>query len=197
MDIGDLDEVRRKAMQEYGHHIQLIKDAIGEGAEYTNGLVRIILSPKGGYYEFKEMPEEFSGWVGPSGQYESVDSKVGMELVGSAYNIISSLSRDNTSELQIITCSGNKLETAQICIVNFDKDFDPPITALRGDLPRETLPTFMKIKGQSELLLPLLGCNEGLIVFASYVSDQHLLIKVPADINPVDLAKVIFSTSLN
>ncbi|NIR00525.1 MAG: hypothetical protein GTN78_10035, partial [Gemmatimonadales bacterium] len=52
------------ARPEYQVMIDYIKDQVGEGREYTNDLVRVVLSDRGCYYEFRDLPEEFSGAVG-------------------------------------------------------------------------------------------------------------------------------------
>ncbi len=65
--------------------IDYIKDQVGEGNEYVNNLVRVVLSERGCYYEFRDMPEEFSGAVGSGFRWEFVGTKGGLELLEKAH----------------------------------------------------------------------------------------------------------------
>ena len=46
-----------------GQVIDYVKSEVGQGTEYDNGLVRVVLSNRGCYYQFVDMPEEFSGAI--------------------------------------------------------------------------------------------------------------------------------------
>src|SRR4030042_2030956 len=72
--------LRTEPRQDYQVMIDYIKDQIGEGREYVNDLVRVVLSDRGCYYEFRDMPEEFSGAVGSGFRYEFVGTEQGLLL---------------------------------------------------------------------------------------------------------------------
>lgn len=59
------------------------------------------------------------------------------------------------------------------------------------------LPLFFKLKIDSDLAEPLLGCRRGVLFFVANLSDQHLLVRIPhqgpgvTDLNEVTGPRVI------
>src|SRR5262245_51956999 len=56
--------LRAEHQKRFQVQIAYLKELVGEGIEYENPVVRVVVSETGAYYELKDLPEEFSGAVG-------------------------------------------------------------------------------------------------------------------------------------
>ena len=60
----ELAMLRAEHQKKFQVMIAYIKEMVGEGIEYRNGIVRVVVSETGAYYELTDLPEEFFGAVG-------------------------------------------------------------------------------------------------------------------------------------
>ena len=97
-----LAELRAEARRKYQIMIDYIKDQVGEGSEYLNDLVRVVVSERGCYYEFREMPEEFSGAVGSGFTHEFIGSHRAAELLEAIKCMVDESNDSNTRELALL-----------------------------------------------------------------------------------------------
>jgi len=58
------DAVRAERQAQFGVSIAYVKAQVGPGTEYGNEAARAVVSPQGGWYQLREMPEEFAGATG-------------------------------------------------------------------------------------------------------------------------------------
>ena len=82
--------------------IDYIKDQVGEGQEYLNNLVRVVLSERGCYYEFRDMPEEFSGAVGSGFRHEFIGTQPALHLLQSIYDLALGPETPHTTEVSLL-----------------------------------------------------------------------------------------------
>ena len=189
-----------QARPEYQVMIDYIKDQVGEGSEYVNDLVRVVLSDRGCYYEFRDLPEEFSGAVGCGFRYQFVGTRQGLELLEAIH------------ELALGPESADTHEISLMAIYAWDGMFRPEDTfvyhwrsyggqeegpVMLGMYRPGVLPIFFKLKVDSDRAEPLLGVSKGVLFFVANLSDQHLLVKIPhqgpgvTDLNEVTGTRMI------
>jgi hypothetical protein len=187
--------LRAEARRKYQVMIDYIKDQVGPGAEYLNDLVRVVLSERGCYYEFLEMPEEFSGAVGSGFRYEFVGSEQAVGILEKLRQLVELSSPENTREIALLVVySRNGLydpEETYVYHLSNEEGEEAGEVVTSGCLRTGALPIFFKIKVDSDLALPLLGVKRGVLFFVANMSDQHLLVRIPHEGSGVtDLAQV-------
>ena len=191
-----LDWLRAEARRKYQVMIDYIKAQVGEGCEYLNDLVRVVLSERGCYYEFRDMPEEFSGAVGSGFQHEFIGSARATELLAKIQQMVEMSDDSNTREMALLVVYSREglynREETYIYHDNAEGETEEdmgPITS--GRFRAGVLPLFFKLKVDSELALPLLGARRGVLFFVANLTDQHLLVRIPHEgVGITDLSKV-------
>jgi hypothetical protein len=196
----ELPLLENEGKPEYQVMIDYIKGQVGEGREYVNDLVRVVLSERGCYYEFRDLPEEFSGAVGSGFRYEFVGTQKGLDLLQAVHDVALGPESAETHEISLMA------------IYTWDGIFRPEDTfvyhwrryegrqegpVMVGIFRPEVLPLFFKVKIDSDLAEPLLGVRRGVLFFVANLSDQHLLVRIPhqgpgvTDLNEVTATKTI------
>ena len=177
-----LAHLRGEAKRKFQVMIDYIKGQVGPGREYRNDLVRVVLSEKGCFYEFVDMPEEFSGAVGSGFKYEFVGSREGLDLAQKLYEISERATEENTRELSLLMMYrwDGVFRRRDIFIYHraSSQEAEPSFFTL-GHYQPGALPLFLKLKGESDLLLPILGVRKGVLFFVTNLTDQHLLVRIP------------------
>ncbi len=162
--------------------IDYIKDQVGEGQEYVNGLVRVVLSDRGCYYEFRDMPEEFSGAVGAGFRYEFVGTRGALELLQRVHELALSPETPDTQEISLMVIYGwdglfRREDTFIYHWLRNGADEEGPIMV--GAFRPTVVPLFFKLKVDSPLAEPLIGARKGVLFFVANLSDQHLVVRIP------------------
>ena len=176
-----LAEARAQARARFQGIIDYIKDQIGPGLEYENALVRVVLSERGCYYEFREIPEEFSGAVGSDYSHEFVNSRTGHDLVEAVDRLIRDHTEDDTRELSLLAIYDSHLPSPgdSTYVYHYRTGPEAEDAMEAGRLRLDALPAFLKLKVDSDLALPLLGARRGLLFFVADLTDRHLLVLIP------------------
>jgi hypothetical protein len=177
-------EVRPQAEAGHGYQamIDYIKDQVGEGREYVNNLVRVVLSERGCYYEFRDMPDEFSGAVGSGFRYEFIGTQQALALLDRVHDLVIGPETPDTKETSLMVIYGwdglFRREDAFIYhwLRQPSEDEGPVVVGLYR--PR-VLPLFFKLKIESDLAEPILGVRKGVMFFVANLSDQHLVVRIP------------------
>ncbi len=180
--------------------IDYIKDQVGEGREYINDLVRVVLSERGCYYEFRDLPEEFSGAVGSGFNYEFVGTQAGLQMLDAMHDLAMGPESADTFEISLMAIyTWDGLFRAEDSFVYHwrrrDGEEEGPMMA--GIYRPEVLPIFFKVKVDSDLAEPLLGVRKGVLFFVANLSDQHLLVRIPhmgagvTDLNEVTRTRTV------
>jgi len=169
--------------QDYQVMIDYIKDQIGDGHEYVNDLVRVVLSDRGCYYEFRDLPEEFSGAVGSGFRYEFVGSKQALDLLKAIHELALDAETQETREISLMVIYGwdGLFRREDTFIYQWARDEaggeEGPMVL--GAYRPERVPLFFKLKVDSDRAEPLLGTRRGVLFFVANLSDQHLLVRIP------------------
>jgi hypothetical protein len=178
----ELPEVGEAGRPECQVMIDYIKDQVGSGSEYTNDLVRVVLSDRGCYYEFRDLPEEFSGAVGSGFRYEFVGSQQGLELVNAVHDIALGPESADTHEMSLMAIYGwdGVFKPDETFLYHWRKygcEEEGPM--MSGIFRPTVVPIFFKLKADSDLVEPILGTRKGVLFFVANLSDQHMLVKIP------------------
>ena len=196
----ELPQLGDEARPEYQMMIDYIKNQVGDGHAYTNDLVKVVLSDRGCYYEFRDLPEEFSGAVGSGFRYEFVGTRQGLDLLGAIHDLALGPESAETHEISLMaiyTWDGmfRPEDTFIYHWRRYQGEQDGP--AMIGIYRPEVLPIFFKLKVDSDLAEPLLGARKGVLFFVANLSDQHLLVRIPhhgqgvTDLNEVAGAQLV------
>ncbi len=179
---SDLPLMRSQGRPEYQVMIDYIKDQVGEGRVYANDLVRVVLSDRGCYYEFRDLPEEFSGAVGSGFRYQFCGTREGREVFDSIYKIALAPETADTHEISLMAIYDwdGLLKREDIFVYHWSRrggTEEGPLVV--GAYRPGVLPIFFKLKVDSDLAEPLLGVRKGVLFFVANLSDQHLLVRIP------------------
>lgn len=189
-----------ESRHDYQVMIDYIKDQIGEGREYLNSLVRVVLSERGCYYEFRDMPEEFSGALGSGFRHEFVGTRDSLELLRTIHELARQPESPETREISLMVIYGwdGLFRREDAFIYHWSRrngEEEGPMVV--GLYRPEQLPLFFKLKIDSDLAVPLLGARKGVLFFVANLSDQHLLVRIPhqgpgvTDLNEAQGARLI------
>src|SRR5574340_379250 len=178
----ELPQTSAEPRQDYQVMIDYIKDQIGEGREYENDLVRVVLSDNGCYYEFRDMPEEFSGAVGAGFRYEFLGTRQTRDLLTAIHDLVMSPETADTHEISLMVIYGwdGLFKREDMFIYHWTRhggEEEGPV--MLGVYRPDVLPLFFKLKVDSRLAEPLIGDSKGVLFFVANLSDQHLLVRIP------------------
>jgi hypothetical protein len=174
--------LRAEARRKYQVLIDFIKDQVEPGFEYANELVRVVFSERGCYYEFVELPEEFSGALGGGFSHNFVGSADALALTEQIYRLSQVCTAANTREFSLLEVYDrhglfSREGTYIYHRAHHREDEVGPLTV--GYHRPRTLPLFLKLKADSDLVIPILGAPRGVLFIAANLSDQHLVVRIP------------------
>jgi hypothetical protein len=212
--------LRVEARRRFQAMIDYVKEQVGPGSVYENDLVRVVISERGCYYEFCDLPEEFSGAVGQGFRADFVGSAPAWQLLSEIQELIATARQfadeSPASRLPLSCfCGSDPAQLWQVreisflalynrdglfrndstYIYHFDADDqEDPFPLEVGSYCPHALPVFFKLKVDSELARPLLGADRGIIFFVANLGDQHLIVRVPHRMGVADLAELSSQT---
>jgi len=176
----ELAQARARVRADFQGVIDHIKTQVGPGLEYENGLLRVVLSERGCYYQFLELPEEFSGVIGSAYRHEFIGSAAAHELVETIQQLLREHTPDNTSELSLLMIyEPEAIAPEEGAYVHQYLAQDGGQARQAGHLRPGELPVFIKLKADSDLVRPLLGAAKGVLFFVANLTDRHLLVRIP------------------
>jgi hypothetical protein len=178
----DLTMLRAEARRKFQVMIDYIKQQVGSGCEYSNELVRVVVSERGCYYEFLDMPEEFSGALGTGFVHHFCGTGYGLHLMEQIQQMVLAISEENTRQLSVLAIYDREtLFTREGSYIYHRIARGPeacgPTTV--GYYRPGVLPLFFKMKADSDLAVPVLGTPKGVLFFVANLTDQHLLVRIP------------------
>ncbi len=184
--------LRAEARRRYQVLIDYIKQQVEPGYEYANELVRVVLSERGCYYEFIDLPEEFSGALGDGFTHRFIGSAEALALADGVYRMSRACTNDNTREFSLLVVYDRhglfSREGTYIYHLTHreDEDVGPITVGLRRE---HAVPLFLKLKADSDLVTPIFGVTRGVLFLVANLSDQHLVVHIPqAGVGVTDLA---------
>lgn len=172
-DNPDFTTLRAEHQTQHGLTIAYIKRRVGEGMEYANEVAEAVVSAEGGYYQLREMPEEFAGALGAGVSHRLVSDAEAWETLHQVQMLVESVSSGSLSVRSLslyILYAGGSLRTRQGMFV-FDQK--PGESAFAHGLWQPALlPRFFKLRlDSSDAPLPAsLGLSNGVLFF---LAPQH------------------------
>jgi len=185
--------LRAEARRKYQVLIDYIKQQVEPGYEYANELVRVVLSERGCYYEFVDLPEEFSGALGNGFAHRFVGSAEALALADQIHHLSQACTEHNTREFSLLAVYDRQglFSREGTYIYHQAHRGDDDIGPLTVGCHRErTLPLFLKLKADCDLVVPIFGMSRGVLFVVANLSDQHLVVNIPqAGSGATDLAQ--------
>lgn len=193
--------LRAEARRKYQVLIDYIKEQVEPGYEYANELVRVVLSERGCYYEFVDLPEEFSGALGSGFTHQFMGSSDAVALAQDIHRISQACTAENTREFSLLVVYERQgLFRREGTYIYHQAHRGPddvgPLTV--GCHREHALPLFLKLKADCDLVAPIFGATRGVLFVVANLSDQHLVVNIPQAGGPVaDLAQAPASEMVN
>ncbi len=166
--------LRAAHQAQFGVSIAYLKERVGAGTEYANELARAVLSERGGYFELKEMPEEFGGALGDPLPYRLVAPGEARTLLEELEQLTVDVAEGTIpvrSMSLYLLYAGGSLRARQKMFV-FDHANGSPPFAQGAWLP-DVLPRFFKLRldvDEGVSLPPGLSLRRGVLFFLAPVN---------------------------
>ena len=178
----ELAMVRAEHQKRFQVMINFIKEQVGEGIEYKNAVVRVVVSENGAYYELNDLPEEFCGAAGDELEHHFVAQKEAIALLTKAAAATSLVTEENTRQFQIIALYTRRgLVDRKNCYVY---DFSPNEAKSRtmplviGKFQPDVMPLFFKVKMDAEFAQEVIGFSRSIVFCMANAGDRHLLVRI-------------------
>lgn len=143
---ASFDALRAERQAQYGVSMAYIKQRVGDGAEYVNEVARAILSPRGGYYQLLEMPEEFAGVLGAGVSYQLISQPEALRLLSRLEELVRVVAQPGPYARRVslyVLYAGGSLRAGQGLFVLDARRGEPPFA--HGILRLDTVPRFFKV----------------------------------------------------
>ncbi|UCH34662.1 MAG: hypothetical protein JSV65_19440 [Armatimonadota bacterium] len=174
--------LRAEARRRYQVLINFIKEQVEPGFEYANELVRVVLSERGCYYEFVDLPEEFSGALGSGFTHEFVGTADAVALAHQVHDLTRACTEENTREFSMLVVYERqgifRRDGTYIyhCAHHGEADVGPLTVGYHRE---NQLPLFLKLRADSDIVTPIFGVPRGVLFVVANLSDQHLVVTIP------------------
>jgi hypothetical protein len=193
--------------------IDYVKKGVHQGENFSetqNDLITVAMSATGVYYQFKQLPEEFSGAIGPGYQYQRLETNKVIEYIDQIYQSTQTEEIKGCHEfsLMIIYQSptldfNNALnpfnqshQRENLFIFHYKENEQGEVKTI-GQYRSGTLPLFFKLKINGEHTFNPLTFEKGVEFFVANMGDSHLLVSIPYKAGVTDLDAVPSSDSIN
>lgn len=179
----ELALLRAEHQKRFQVQINYVKEKVGQGVEYRNSVVRIVVSDTGAYYELLDLPEEFSGAVGDEVERHFIAPAEAIALLTRAVTATARATDENTRHFSIIVLYTRRgLVDRKNCYVY---DYQPreerpghaPLEI--GQFRPEVMPLFFKVKLSAEYAEEVLGIPGGIVFCMANAGDRHLMVQIP------------------
>ena len=167
-DNPEFASLRADHQAQHGLTIAYIKRRVGEGMEYSNEVAKAVVSAEGGYYQLREMPEEFAGALGAGVSHRLVADTEAREILHQVLSLVERISSGTQIVRSLslyVLYAGGSLRTRQGMFV-FDQKPGEAAFA-HGEWQPELLPRFFKLRldAGDAPLPPALGLSNGVLFF--------------------------------
>lgn len=202
-DNPEFTSLRAEHQAEHGLSIAYIKKRVGEGMEYSNEVADAVLSAQGGYFQLRELPEEFAGALGEGVTHHLISNEEAWERVHKIKTLLDSVMQGALAIRSIslyALYAGGSLQTRQGLFVFDQKSGEAPFT--HGEWHQEVLPRFFKLslEGGDASLPPSLGLTDGILFFLAphhHDDGRCLLATLTRTPNTQDLGALSVPTMMN
>ena len=199
----ELALIRAEHQKKYAVGIAYIKEQVGEGIEYKNSVVRVVISDKGAYYEMNDIPEDFCGGVGDDFERKFLTPAEAVAMLTFAIEATALITAENTRQCTIIALYTRRgvVDRKNCYIYDYHSNSDdhmprPPMTI--GKFQPGVMPLFFKIKLDAEFAPDVFGMRRGVVFCMANAGDRHLMVRLPADGDQMtDLGAMPVPTTIN
>lgn len=150
--------------------------------EFSNEIARVVLSNNGCYYEFLELPEEFSGALGEF-THHFVGVRETLDLLETLYRLPQTDACRDISELSLLVVydrfdwvSYHNIYAYQCQRARLSEGL---IEEVRGTIRHGQLPRFFKLRLLSQRVPKGLSFASGMAFFIANPGERHLLVQIP------------------
>ena len=193
--------LRAEYQKRFQGTIQYIKEMVGEGIEYRNTVVRVVVSDMGAYYELNDLPEEFFGAVGEDLIRRFVAPAEAIALLTRAVEAGNRVTPENTRHLSILTLYTRPglVDRKNCYVFDYAPHASPRKTPrVVGKFQPDVMPLFFKIKMDADFAEEVLGFRRGIVFCMANAGDRHLLMQVPLTDGPItDLGALPLAETLH
>jgi hypothetical protein len=178
----ELAMIRAEHQKRFQTMIQYIKDQVGDGVEYRNAVVRVVVSDNGAYYELNDLPEEFSGATGDQVTRHFVAPQEALALLARAVNATALATPENTRAFSILVLYTRRgiVDRKNCYVYEYHASDDKPQPPLEiGRFQPDVTPLFYKIKMDADYTQETLGIPRGILFCMANAGDRHLVIRIP------------------
>jgi hypothetical protein len=179
----DLAMLRAEHQKRFSTQIALLKEHVGEGIVYRNGVVQVVVSEDGAYYELTDLPEEFGGAAGEHLDRHFLTEQEAVALLTRAIETLARANERNTRHISVFVLYTRRgLADRKNCYV-FEyrpEEFTPERPPLIiGNFQPGVMPLFYKLKIDAEFAPEALNMERGMVFCMANAGDRHLLIRIP------------------
>mgnify|MGYP001611200906 CR=1 FL=1 len=171
--------IRQETRRKYGELIRYIKDEVHSGhiVEYENDFIRVVLGENGEYYEFIDLPEEFSGFVGDGYEYEFTGTSESQRQLDDILTYLKqSPIQDKTRDFQLTMLYSHFSDREDIYAFSYNEQesYEP---GKAGRIQPGQLPNFYKVKWnlKTDQDNPF-PSQRGMMFFIRNMTDKHLTV---------------------
>jgi hypothetical protein len=197
----ELALLRAEYQKRFQGMIHYIKETVGEGIEYRNTVVRVVVSEAGAYYELNDLPEEFFGAVGDDLERRFVAPAEAVALLTRAVEAAKRATPENTRQISILTLYTRRgIVDRENCYLFDYAPHETNLSAPRiiGKFQPEVMPLFFKVKIEADFAEEALGFAGSFAFCMANAGDRHLLIQVLHSAERItDLGALPLSETLN
>ncbi len=179
----ELAMLRTEHQNRYQLQINMIKELVGEGIEYENSVVRVVVSETGAYYELKDLPEDFTGGIGDDMNRNFMSQKEAVTLLSRLFDARKRITQENTRQFifMVIYTRTGIIDRKNCYIYDHrrskwnpdDKDFEI------GKFLPGVMPLFYKIRIDADFGEELIGFKRGIAFCMANAGDRHLILRLP------------------
>ena len=179
----DLAMLRAEHQKRFSTQIALLKERVGEGIVYRNGVVQVVVSEDGAYYELNDLPEEFGGAAGEHVERHFLTENEAIALLTRSVETLLRANAANTRHISVFVIYTRRgLADRKNCFVfeyrpREHMEDAPPL--IIGKFQADVMPLFYKIKIDGDLAEEALGMQRGMVFCMANAGDRHLLIRAP------------------
>lgn len=189
----ELALLRAEHQKKFQVQIDYIKEKIGPGVEYRNAVARVVVSPRGAYYELLDLPEEFSGGISDAVEVRFISTEEAVDLFTRAVGECGQATPENTRQICVMALyTRTGVADRKNCFLH---DYQPQAAnasaVVLGKFRPGVLPLFFKLKFDTDGASGLLGMSRGVVFCLASAGERNLLVRIPYDADPnlIDLAQ--------
>ncbi|MDW8289628.1 MAG: hypothetical protein RMM06_02800 [Armatimonadota bacterium] len=159
-----------------------LKQQVGQGMEFSNEIVRAVVSSNGCYYEFRDLPEEFSGAIGEF-KHRFIGLDETLHLLERLYQLPHTdfLQAVREVSLLVVYDRFDWFSYQNIYAYHLQRGArdETLVEEVRGVIQPHHLPRFFKLRLIAQRAPEGLNFGCGMTFFIANPGERHLLVEIP------------------